>query len=275
LSADKTVDEDEMQHDRNAKGSVATKQTGAKSATGTKTKDAPKSNNLSKAMHESRQSFSQSIQTILQDLASLDLYFDEEARHGADSSGNSEFKLYVKSKLHIAPDDDDDTSSDAAISGIMTPEDYYLFRLLPLLEKAEKQEDRLRLKTRGLQISSMLCSAAATIISAAGVVYPVPAVIAGGTSLFQFLKVNDYEHRFEVVSSAARELRAIEAGWDSLSDLDHQMRSSLVQMVKTTEQLALQYATSSVIQVDKAAFRMDTRSAQQRVKSLSLGVDNV
>jgi len=129
--------------------------------------------------------------------------------------------------------------------------------------------------TRILQVSSMACSTVAVVLGAAGEVLPIPAVIAGATSLFQFLKVNDYERRFEIASAAARELRAIDSNWDSLSDLDHQMRSSLVHMVKTTEQLSLQYGTTSAIQVDKSAIGMDTRSQEQQVESLSFGLDRV
>jgi hypothetical protein len=45
--------------------------------------------------------------------------------------------------------------------------------------------------------------------------------IAGSTGLFQVLKVNDFESRFEIASTRARELRALDSRWDSWSDLDH------------------------------------------------------
>jgi hypothetical protein len=101
--------------------------------------------------------------------------------------------------------------------------------------------------TRSLQISSMLCSSFAVILSSAGKVDFIPAIIAGATGLFQILKVNDYERRFEIASTAARELRSLHSQWESLSPLDHQMRGPIVSLVRTCEQLALQFATTSSI----------------------------
>jgi hypothetical protein len=97
-----------------------------------------------------------------------------------------------------------------ALSGLMTPKTtMYKLRLLPLLDYVEKQEDRLRLSTRSPQIGSMMCSSAAIILGAAGVVGPIPAVIAGATCLFQVLNVTDSERLFEIASVAARELRGL------------------------------------------------------------------
>jgi hypothetical protein len=100
------------------------------------------------------------------------------------------------------------------------------------------------------------------ILGAAGVVEPIPAVIAGATGFFQVLKVTDSERRFETASAAARELRGLDSHWDYLSDFDHQMRDSIVRMVRTCEQLALQFATTSTIQVDKAEIGMKVESAK-------------
>jgi len=241
------------------------------------------SNNLSTTMHESRQKFSASIKNIMQDLSSLDLH----SRHVTDPGNKErkEFKDYVKSRLYLKSVKK--LRNDAAVSGLMTPEDYYDLRVLPLVEELEydhiakdiavsiclftplfvlisrptypyyfricrREEGRLRLYTRGLQISSMMFSSAAVVLGSAGEIVLIPAVIAAATGLFQFLKVNDYERRFEVASAAARELKGLSAHWESLSDLDHQMRGSIVHLVRTTELLSLQFKTTSAIQVDKA-----------------------
>jgi hypothetical protein len=220
------------------------------------------SNNLSKEMHDCRNRFSRSMEVIMQDLSSVDLYYHESAQRIEKAKESStQFKEYVQSQLHLKSFSD--KRNEVAISGIMTPEDYYKLRLLPLLDYVEKREDRLRLITRSLQIGSMICSSAAIILGAAGVVEPIPAVIAGATGLFQVLKVTDSERRFEIASAAARELRGLNSHWDSLSDLDHQMRDSIVRLVRTCEQLALQFATTSAIQVDKAEIGMKGESAQE------------
>jgi len=208
-------------------------------------------------MHESRRRFSAAIKAITQDLMALDLHSNKTSRPVEDSpSGRREFKGYVRSQLNL--ERPQDKRNDAAICGIMTPEDYYELRILPLLMRLEKEESRLRVYTRMLQISSMLCSSIAIVLGASAFVTPIPAVIAASTGLFQFLKVNDYERRFEITSGAARELRSLSAHWESLSDLDHQMRSSIVHMVRTCEQLALQFMTTSAIQVDKQELGMDS-----------------
>jgi hypothetical protein len=82
------------------------------------------------------------------------------------------------------------------------------------------------------------------------------------TGLFQVLKVTD-RTSFEIASAASRELRGLDNHWDSLSDLDHQIRDSIVRMVRTCEELALQFATTSAIQVDKAEIGMKAESAQE------------
>jgi hypothetical protein len=168
-----------------------------------------------------------------------------------------------------------DKRNEVAVSGLMTPEDYYKLRLLPLLDYIEKQEDKLRMVTRFLQIGSMLCSSVAVILGAANVVTPIPAVIAAATGLFQVLKVTDAERRFEIASAAARELRGLDSHWDSLSDLDHQTRDCIVRLVRTCEQLALQFATTSAIQVDKAELGMKTGSAKDTSSPLAVGQSNV
>jgi hypothetical protein len=220
------------------------------------------SHNLSKEMHDCRNRFSRSMEIITQDLSSVDLYYHKSAQHTEEAKESStEFKEYVQSQLHL--NSFKDKRNEVAISGIMTPEDYYKLRLLPLLDYVEKQEDRLRLITRSLQIGSMMCSSAAIILGAAEEVEYIPAVIAGATGLFQILKVTDVDRRFDTASAAARELRGLNSHWDSLSDLDHQMRDSIVRMVRTCEQLALQFATTSAIQVDKAEIGMKDESAQE------------
>jgi hypothetical protein len=219
-----------------------------------------KGHNMSKAMHDCRNRFSQSIQIIMQDLSSVDLYYHETAQHPDKVKESTQFKEYVQSQLHLRSLTD--KRNEVALCGLMTPEDYYKLRLLPLLDHVDRQEDRLRAVTRSLQIGSMMCSSAAVILGAAGSVEPIPAVIAAATGLFQVLKVIDCERRFEIASAAARELRGLDSHWNSLSDLDHQTRDSIVRMVRTCEKLALQFATTSAIQVDKAEIGMKDGSAQ-------------
>jgi hypothetical protein len=120
-----------------------------------------------------------------------------------------------------------------------------------------------------------MASSAAVILGAAGIVVPIPAVIAGATGLFQILKVIDAERRFEIASAAARELRGLDSHWDSLSDLDHQTRESIVRLVRTCEQLALQFATTSAIQVDKAELGMKDGSGEDPSAPPAFGQSNV
>jgi hypothetical protein len=221
------------------------------------------SHNMSKEMHDSRNRFSRSMEIIMQDLSSVDLYHHKSAQRPENEKESTQFKEYVQSQLHLRSLSD--KRSEVSVFGLMAPEDYYKLRLLPLLDYVEKWEDRLRLTTRSLQIGSMMCSSAAVILGAAGVVEAIPAVIAGATGLFQVLKVTDCERRFEIASAAARGLRGLDSHWDSLSDLDHQMRDSIVRMVRTCEQLALQFATTSAIQVDKAEIGMKAGSAQEHL----------
>jgi len=192
----------------------------------TPSKSKNRSSNLSAAMHESRKMFSNSLEAIMQVLASLDLHSGGPANPVNQTAKEcNDFKNYVKSQLYLK--NAKDKLNDAALSGLMTPEDYYELRVLPLLEEIEKQEGKLRLATRLLQISSMISSSIAVVLGSAGVTIFIPVAIAAATGLFQFLKVNDYERRFEIASSAARELRALNSHWESLSDLDHQMRGSI------------------------------------------------
>jgi len=214
-------------------------------------------------MHESRKMFSNSLEAIMQVLASLDLHSGGPANPVNQTAKEcNDFKNYVKSQLYLK--NAKDKLNDAAISGLMTPEDYYELRVLPLLEEIEKQEGKLRLATRLLQISSMISSSIAVVLGSAGETIFIPVAIAAATGLFQFLKVNDYERRFEIASSAARELRALNSHWESLSDLDHQMRGSIVHLVRTCEQLALQYMTTSAIQVEKAEVGMENGPVRQQ-----------
>lgn len=225
-----------------------------------------KSHNLSSAMHASRERFSRSMDTIMQDLASLDLYFNRAAQSQQTTKETKQFRdcIHQQLAIHSAKDKREDS---AAISGLLTPEDYFQLRLQPLLERLEIEEDYLRYKTRLLQIGSMVFSSIAVILGAANQVTIIPVVVAAATGLFQLLKVMDYERRFEVCSSAARELRGLNSYWLSLSDLDHQSRSCIVHLVRTCEQIALQYATTSAIQVDKADLGMDSGPAKQRMQN--------
>jgi hypothetical protein len=210
----------------------------------------------STAMHASRELFSKTLVVLVQDLSSLDLYPSKRFVDGEidDSHDREFFEAYAGEQLHLPPWLK--RKSHIAISGLMTPEEYYEIRVQSMLRMLEMEENKLRNITRALQISSMLCSSAAVILGSSGIIEPIPVVIAGATGIHQILKVGDYERRFEIVSSAARELRGLDGHWNSLSDLDHQMRDSIVHLVSTCEQLLLQYATNSAIQVDNAQLGM-------------------
>ena len=220
--------------------------------------------NASAAMHASRQLFSKTVLVIVQDLTSLDLYPSKRLiildGNGDDSHDCVFFEAYAGEQLHLPPWLK--RKSFIAISGLMTPEEYYEIRVQSVLIMLEAEENRLRSITRTLQITSMILSSAAVVLGSAGIIEPIPVVIAGATGIHQILKVGDYERRFEIVSSAARELRGLDGHWDSLSDLDHQMRESIVHLVSTCEQLVLQYATKSAIQVDKAQMGMKPAKEQ-------------
>ena len=211
---------------------------------------ASQSFNLSTAMHASRNLFSSSLQMAMQDLQSTDLYYSGHGLKLKSEMDMLALKDYVMSRLHLDPVRY--RQNEVIVSGLMTPEGYYSIRIQPLLRHLEKHEDSLRLITRMLQVSSMLFSSAAVVLGAAGEITAIPAIISAATVLFQFLKVNDYERRFEITSAACRQLRAVDAKWRSLSNLDHQMRSSIVDVVTTCEQLAAQFTTTSAIQIDKA-----------------------
>jgi hypothetical protein len=259
LSAQERSEDDETNNKKGEKKPAADRRAGTQTL------------NMSKEMHDCRSRFGRSMEIIMQDLSSIDLYYHKSAQRSEKQNESTQFKEYVQSQLHLLSLAD--KRNNVAVSGLMTPEDYYKLRLLPLLDYIEKQEDKLRLSTRLLQIGSMMASSTAVILGAAGVVVPIPAVIAGATGLFQILKVTDAERRFEIASAAARELRGLDSHWDSLSDLDHQTRDSIVRMVRTCEQLALQFATTSAIQVDKAEIGMKDGSAKNT--PLAFGQSNV
>jgi hypothetical protein len=225
--------------------------------------------NASAAMRASRELFSKTMQEIIQDLSSTDLYPSKRFLDGEiDGSQDREFfEAYAGEQLALPPWQA--RKHHIAISGLMTPEEYYEIRLQSMLIMLEAEEYKLRTITRALQITSIFCSSAAVILGSAGIIEPIPVVIAGATGIHQFLKVGDYERRFEIVSSAARELRGLGGHWDSLSDLDHQMRDSIVHLVGVCEQLALQYATKSAIQVDKAQLGM--KPANEQTKGNTFG----
>ena len=220
--------------------------------------------NASAAMHGSRQLFSKTVLVIVQDLSSLDLYPSKRFLDGEidDSLDREFFEAYAGEQLHLPPWLE--RKSFIAISGLMTPEEYYEIRVQSMLIMLENEENRLRNITRALQITSMVLSSAAVVLGSAGSLEPIPVVIAAATGIHQILKVGDFERRFEIVSSAARELRGLDGHWDSLSDLDHRMRDSIVHLVSTCEQLVLQYATKSAIQVDKAQLGMVPANAQTK-----------
>ena len=202
--------------------------------------------NISKAMHDARLRFSDSIQEIFRDLASVDLYPRE----------TDDLRSYVRAQLKIQ--DAGDKLDRAIVTGVLSPEDYYRFRLRPLLGAIECEEHSLRKKTRILQLFVGICSGAAIVLGAVNdaVVY-LPVAVAAATSFFQVLKVQDYERRFRLATTAARELRSLDTKWAGLSDLDKQLRPSIVALVKTCEDLAQQFETSSAIQVDKTALGMN------------------
>jgi hypothetical protein len=218
--------------------------------------------NASAAMHTSRQLFSKTVVVLVQDLSSLDLYPSKRLQDGEiDISHDREFfEAYACEQLHLPPWLE--KKSHIAISGLLNPEEYHEIRVQSMLAMLEAEENKLRMITRALQITSMFFSSVAVILGSAGTIAPIPVVIAGATGIHQILKVGDYERRFEIVSSAARELRGLDGHWDSLSDLDHQMRDSIVHLVRTCEQLLLQYATNSAIQVDKAQLGMKQAKEQ-------------
>jgi hypothetical protein len=207
-------------------------------------------------MHASRTLFSKIVLVLVQDLSSLDLYPSKRFLDGEidDSHDREFFEAYAGEQLHLPPWLEG--KSYIAISGLMTPEEYYEIRVQSMLRRLEIEENMLRNITRALQITSMILSSAAVVLGSAGIIEPIPVVIAGATGIHQILKVGDYERRFEIVSSAARELRGLDGHWCSLSDLDHQMRDSIVHVVSTCEQLVFQYVTKSAIQVDKAQMGM-------------------
>ena len=64
-----------------------------------------RSNNVSTAMHVSRQRFSQTIEAIMQDLSSLDLYYDKLVQVHVETVETvkdfNKFKEYMKSRLYL------------------------------------------------------------------------------------------------------------------------------------------------------------------------------
>lgn len=210
-----------------------------------------RSQSLSKAMHTSRKRFSEAVSSVIQEMMSLDLWYHSSLEHQSEEEDDvGALKVCVAKRLHLNETEARDYIS-LAIAGQLSPDDYHKVRVVPLLRHMENREDRLRMKTRLLQIGSMLCSSAAVIFGAANEILVIPAVVALATVLFQFLKVYDLERRFEIASSAARELRALDGNWRSLSPLDQQSRLAKSHLVATCEQLALQYRSDSVIQVDR------------------------
>jgi hypothetical protein len=81
----------------------------------------------------------------MQDLSSVDLYYQKSAQRPENAKESTQFIEYVHSQLHLRSLTD--KRNEAAIFGIMAPEDYYELRLLPLLDYVEKREDQLRLIT--------------------------------------------------------------------------------------------------------------------------------
>ena len=250
---------------------------GASSSTTSKAKrgppgDQPKSQsqcsrlNASAAMHGSRDLFSKSVLSIVQDISSLDLYPSKRFLSGKidDSLDREFFEAYAREQLHLPPWLE--RKSFIALSGMMTPEEYFEIRVQSMLIMLEDEEKKVRNITRTFQVASMLLSSTAVVLGSADYIEPIPVVIAGATGIHQLLKVGDYERRFEIVSSAARELRGLEGHWASLSDLDHQQRASIVNLVSTCEQLMFQYATKSAIQVDRAQLGMKPSNFEDSAK---------
>ena len=153
--------------------------------------------NASAAMHGSRQLFSKTLLVIVQDLSSLDLYPSKRFVDGNidDSLDREFFEAYVCEQLHLPPRLE--KKSFIAFSGIMTPEGYYDIRVRSMHRMLEDQENGLRNITRALQITSMVFSSAAVVLGSAGIIEPIPVVIAGATAIHQILKVGNFERRFE------------------------------------------------------------------------------
>ena len=122
-------------------------------------------------MHDARLRFSDSIQEIFRDLASVDLYPRE----------TDDLRSYVRAQLKIQ--DAGDKLDRAIVTGVLSPEDYYRFRLRPLLGAIECEEHSLRKKTRILQLFVGICSGAAIVLGAVNdaVVY-LPVAVAAATS---------------------------------------------------------------------------------------------
>ena len=231
------------------------------------------STNTSTKMHAARARFSKAIKEVMNELGSSDLYSKENLAHKRKAvfyskqptgmeKNRAQFENYVVNQLCLT--DASDACKEIAISGLITPEDYFQLRVLPLLEWLDSEEDRLRLLTRLLQIGSMLLSGAAVVVGSAGHVEYIAIIVAGASGFFQVLKVMDLERRFHITSGAARELRGLESTWRAWGDLDRQSPSAAVHLVRTCEQLALQYSTNSAIQVDKSEIDVDPIAPQQQ-----------
>jgi hypothetical protein len=59
------------------------------------------SHNLSKEMHDCRSRFARSMEIIMQDLSSIDLYYHKSAQRPEKEKESTQFRAYVQSQLHL------------------------------------------------------------------------------------------------------------------------------------------------------------------------------
>ena len=86
---------------------------------------------------------------------------------------------------------------DRVVSGALAPEEYYTFRVLPLVNFLEAEEEKLRLLARSFRVLSTLAVTGAAIMGALSdeIVPYIPVAIAVGTKLHQLSKVYDFDRR--------------------------------------------------------------------------------
>lgn len=159
--------------------------------------------NSSILMNRSRKQFSATVEQIMSDSSSIDMYplsfagLNEPIEQGG-------LQKYVERVLKLRMLEKSFVADGSLVSGVMTPEIYYFLRLLPFLLFLEDNEFWLRLKTRLLQVANLALSSTAVVLSSTSErnVRLIPAVIAGATLISQFLKSFDYERRCKYPTNA-------------------------------------------------------------------------
>jgi hypothetical protein len=111
LSARERSEDDETNNKKGDKKPVADRRAGTQSL------------NISKEMHDCRSRFARSMEIIMQDLSSIDLYYHKSAQRSEKQKESTQFKEYVQSQLHL--ESLADKRNDVTVSGLMTPEDYF------------------------------------------------------------------------------------------------------------------------------------------------------